>query len=241
MSKEKWKKVMAVGCSHGALVDPIALQAVLKFRHSFKPHTMIHLGDWCDTACFRAGARGTPDESEPLDVAMGLEHLEQLEPDVVLQGNHEDRVYRLATHHNELVRTAAEMTLQLMEKTICKDLKAKLIRYDGNAQGYMLGGYRYMHGTMFNENCARDHSEAYGNTVFAHAHRPALATGRRSDSPMGYCVGWLGDVDKAGYAKTRRSTLGWGQGFVWGYYRGEQSNLWLHKHPRGQSSWILPN
>jgi hypothetical protein len=78
----------------------------------------------------------------------------------------------------------------------------------------------------------------FGATVFAHSHRPGMARGRTFGGQMAYNTGWLGDVAKADYAKARRSTLGWGQGFVWGYYSQNKSQLWLHEKTNGE--WILP-
>lgn len=73
----KWKRLLAVGCSHGIHADSRAIEAVIKFREDYKPETCVHLGDFCDTAAFRAGARGTNDESEPIqpDVDGGLDFL----------------------------------------------------------------------------------------------------------------------------------------------------------------------
>ncbi len=50
---------MAVGCTHGDLVNPQARADVLAFRKRFKPEIRFDLGDLIDTACFRGGAAGT--------------------------------------------------------------------------------------------------------------------------------------------------------------------------------------
>lgn len=46
---KKWKKALVVGCSHGVHADPAAIEAVLAFRESYEPHTVVHLGDFVDT------------------------------------------------------------------------------------------------------------------------------------------------------------------------------------------------
>ena len=96
-----------------------------------------------------------------------------------------------------------------------------------------------MHGVMYGENATRDHAEAYGNVVHAHTHRPAQAKGRRSDNPTGFCVGSLVEPRDMDYAKTRRATLAWGRGFVWGEYTDTTSILWLHELPENVP-WRLP-
>ena len=73
---KKWEKVVAVGCSHGDLANPKAVEAVLKFVERWKPIHRIHLGDAYDTAAFRTGARpnsGDADEAREVapDIAAG--------------------------------------------------------------------------------------------------------------------------------------------------------------------------
>lgn len=238
----KWKPLLAVGCSHGIHADRKAVAAVLRFRESFKPDTVIHLGDFCDTTAFRSGAKGSADETEPIqpDVDGGTEFLRQLRANVVLCGNHEDRLWRLASSPSAIVAHCAQEVIGQLVKT-CHQLRAPLIEWTGINQGYLLGGYRYMHGVFYNENGTRDHAEAFGNVVHAHTHRAGVAKGRRSDNPTGYGVGTLTKSGAMEYAKTRRATLAWSQGFVWGYYTDTQSVLWLHEQPTNQAEWILPS
>jgi len=237
----KWKKVFAVGCSHGMHADRKALAAVLKFRETFKPDTCIHLGDFCDTTAFRSGAKGCADESEPIqpDVDGGLEFLEKLRPTLVFAGNHEDRLWRLQHSPSAIVSHCAHGVIQEIEKT-CRKLKAELLPWTGIEQGKIIGGYRYMHGVFFNEQATRDHAEAYGNVVHAHAHRASVAKGRRNDNPTGFCVGTLTKSGSMEYAKARRATMAWSQGFVWGEYTDTQSVLWLHEQPNHMAEWRLP-
>jgi len=231
---------MFVGCSHGIYADPTALDAVLQFKEEFRPDVAAHLGDAFDVTALRSGAKGTPDESRPLkpDIDGGIAFLRKFRPTVFFWGNHEDRIERLASHHNQIIRKAGEALREDLQK-VFTELKADVVPYTGVYQGRLFGGVRAMHGCMYSENCVRDHAEAFGNVVFAHAHRAGMAVGRRSDHPRGFCVGTLTNMPCMDYAKTRRSTLGWSQGFVWGYFKGNQSQLWLHEHS-GSGEWILP-
>ena len=49
---KRWKKLLALGCSHGVYADPSAVASVLNFRDSFKPEITIHLGDAIDCTAF---------------------------------------------------------------------------------------------------------------------------------------------------------------------------------------------
>ena len=238
----RWRKFMALGCSHGALACPKALAAILKFKQSFKPDLTAHLGDAFDTTAFRSGARGTKDEAEPIDpdIASGLDFLEKLEPTVFLFGNHEDRLTSLASHPNAIVACCASKIVHEI-KQACERMKCEVLEYNYR-QAYQLGSFRLMHGTVYTEHAARDHAELHGNVIHAHCHRAMMATGRRSDAPVGVSVGCLMDPAKAGYAKNRKSTYAWSQGFAWGeYVDGGKTQVWLHVQPQGLSEWRLPS
>ena len=236
------KRVMALGCSHGVYADPVAVDAVLRFRDEFEPSVVVHLGDAIDVTALRSGARGTADEGKRLepDVDQGITFLQQLRPTVYLWGNHEDRLWRLRDHPNAIVSYAAIQIANALNET-CRKLKCKVVPYTGIYQGVVCGGVRFMHGVMYSENAVRDHAESFGACVFAHTHRAGMAVGRRSDFPIAFCVGTLSKMENMDYAKARRSTLSWSQGFVFGEFNDRRCQLWLHEQPRTAKDWILPS
>ncbi len=236
----RWRRLLAVGCSHGNHADDTALAAVLRFRDAWKPHHVVHLGDFVDMTAFRAGARGNNDESAPLapDVDGGLDFLAALRPTLILCGNHEARLWKWAQHHNAIVAECAGHIIQRIE-TRARKLKAELVEYRGVWAGRRLGGHFFTHGSVYGENATRDMAEMHGPVVHAHTHRCAVAKGRRDDNPTGYCVGTLTAAANMDYAAARRATLAWSQGFVWGEVCDDAAMLWLHEQPRG-TEWRLP-
>jgi hypothetical protein len=203
------------------------------------------LGDFLDTAALRSGALGTKDETAEIapDMTSGLQFLEALRPDVILCGNHEDRIWNLAEHYNAVKSYLAKQCISSIESKARK-LGAKLIPYTYK-QAWQVADIAFLHGTIYGENAVRDTAEVYapcnGKVVFAHSHRAGVARGRRGDNPLGLNTGTLMDIASAGYAKLRKSTLSWTQGFVWGVYdeRKGRSHLWLHDN--GQANeWHLP-
>lgn len=240
----KWRRIMALGCSHGQLIDKQAKAAVLKFRQDWNPHDCIHLGDFLDTAAFRGGARGTPDEAEPIqpDLEHGLDFIEQLEPTLVFAGNHENRLWHLAVSPNAVVSHCAQAVLTEIEDT-CKKLKAELVPYHVLDGWRRRGNYLFGHGYWFNQMAARDGAEALGNVVFAHTHTTAMQKGRRLDNPTGYTTGTLANIPNMDYASRRRQTMAWSQGFVWGEYCDTKTILWLHENGNNRAGerWRLPH
>jgi hypothetical protein len=244
------KRILVVGCSHGVHADPKALAAVLKFKREFRPHTVVHLGDFVDTTAFRGGCAGTSDEMEPVepDIDGGLDFLKRLGEGlsrgglIVLEGNHEHRLYEMAKSPSAVKAHCAGEIIRRIETRVALS-KGVLYPWRGVFGGVRLGNFQFFHGSVFGENATRDMAEMHGNVVHAHTHRPAIATGRRDDFPIGIGVGTLTRRAEAGYAKSRRATLGWGQGFVWGEYDDRTAHLQLCLGPNDQnesSEWMLP-
>lgn len=239
-----WSRVLIYGCRHGHRADRAATKALLEFREKFKPQFVADLGDFIDTAAFRAGSKGDADEAEPIqpDLKSGLEFIEQMRPNVILCGNHEARLWRLAGHYNAIVAELAQRIIGDIQST-AKKLKATLIPYTYKAH-YPLANCRLMHGEFFNESATRDHAEAYapqgGIVVHAHTHRAGYARGRRADNPAAFCVGTLAAIPNMEYAAHRRSTLAWSGGFVYGETNGERCQLYLHDNGQEQL-WRLPS
>lgn len=238
----KYRKFVAIGCSHGHLSDRTALKAVLRFVDSYKPEVRIHLGDFTDQTAFRSGAKGTSDETVSIkdDLAAGLNFLREFRPTHLVNGNHEDRLWRLADHYNEIIaRAAGSVVTEICD--LAREMGAQHIDHYSipRRSGFEMGGYLWCHGWMYSEQAIRDHAEMLGNCVIAHLHRPGDATGRRSDNPTAYCVGWLGDVNRTDYAKARRATTAWQNGYAWGVIGPDDSQIYLCKRPQN-GPWIPP-
>lgn len=235
-----YKRWLALGCSHGHLADPEALKAVLAFKERYKPHTTIHLGDYVDTAAFRSGSHGTEDEAIDLeaDTNKGCRFLRDLRPDILLNGNHDYRLWKNAHHWNAIRAEAARSLIGKIRGALPKN--CNFVEHYNIRQSYVvLGDTKFLHGFMYNENAIRDHAEHFGRCVFAHLHKVGQATGRRIDHSTGYCVGFLGMAELFDYALTRRSTAQWTQGFAWGEYNDQECTVNLCERLPGQQ-WHLP-
>lgn len=236
----RWKRIMAIGCTHGEFANPDALKAVLKFRDSFKPQHRVHLGDAYDTRALRSGAKGTKDESAPLgeDLKSGREFIRAYQPTVFCEGNHDMRPRALMGHHNVIIAEAAAAVHQRMMEPILQ-CKATFVEWSV-FKAWEMGGYKFWHGTMFGENYLRDTANRWGNSVVAHAHRAGIAKGVRIDGATCYGVGTLADIESMEYAAHRAATLAWSHGMVWGEICEDRAHLQLHEWPRGEQEWRLP-
>jgi predicted phosphodiesterase len=237
-----YERFIAISCSHGKYADETAIDAVLKMRERWNPSIVVHLGDWCDTTAFRSGAVGSSDESEPVapDIDGGLSFLRKYRPTHVLDGNHEDRIPRMLSHRNAIVAYAAQQATDYIDRTFV-EIGCRRIPYDGVFQKLVIGDVTFTHGTIYNENSARDMAEIYGGKViFGHTHRSQQAEGRTIKESTGYCTGTLTRRGEMDYAKARRATLGWRQGLVYGEIGPKDSAVWLITRGEFDKEWRLP-
>jgi len=170
------------------------------------------------------------------DLMAGIEFLHELEPNQILCGNHEARLWKFSKSPNALLAYAANLTIQKIEET-AKKLRAPITPY-GIRNYVELGGTKFVHGSMFNVSAIRDHAETYGNVVMAHLHRVGWERARNIDGASGYCVGMLANFDMP-YASERRATLAWSQGFAWGHYCDTALTVNLCERKKGLP-WLLP-
>lgn len=239
----KWVRWMSVGCSHGHLADKTALRKVLEFKRKWNPHKTFEHGDLIDTAAFRSGAQGSKDECEHTepDRFAARDWLLQYEPNVILWGNHDWRVWELANHPNAIVSLAAT-TVRDELTGIARKLKAETRDYNIETGWYSWGGVLYGHGYMFALGAIKDHARKFGRCVIAHLHRTGSEAAEGINPNIRcYCTGYLGDRTKFGYAHRRPAFLQWNWGIVYGESTDNDSVIWMAEGPRGsETEWRLP-
>lgn len=234
---QRWRRVMAIGCSHGELANSEIQKQILDFKDKFKPEIRFDLGDIVDTAAFRSGARGTPDEGRAIepDEFSAVTWMERYQPTHITWGNHDARLIDLSHSPNAIVSyAAASLWNRLTSKA--RELKARTVEYDFEHGWFEMGGVAWGHGFWYNEAAVRDHAEYLGMpVVMAHLHRTVQENGRtRRDTPS-FCVGTLANVDNMKYARRRRATSRWRHGCVFGEVSTRSAQLWLASCPKGGS------
>ena len=215
----KWKRWMAVGCSHGNHADKTALRTVLKFKSAYKPDRTLHLGEWSDMAALRSGAHGSKDEAADIDYDLqaGLNFVRDLEPETLFDGNHEDRLNQMTNHPKAIVAYCAGKIVGEVND-FCARYKVERVPYGIQTGWRPLGNFLFGHGYMFDMAAIRWHALTVGNCVIAHLHRTGEERAERLGGATGYCLGCLADIPALTYAKTKKNTLRWNLGFAYGEY-----------------------
>jgi len=230
---KKRKKYIAVSCSHGEMINRKAEKELFKFCQDYKPDMTIHPGGFLGTGAFRAGCNHTAEAGIAPDIETGLQFLKDFHSygrsrHVTFCGNHEDRLYKLAHDRREVVAFASQNIINSIEVT-CAILDSPLYQYTIAEMWQLLGDTFFGHGNMFNMQAARDHAEMLGRSVvFGHTHTIATGTARTASNATGHNIGWLGDVNMAGYAKTRRQTMSWRNGWAFGEYTDDHTTVNQH-------------
>lgn len=233
---------MAVSCSHGDMVHPEIREQILDFRNRFNPQIRFELGDLIDTACFRKGASGTPDEARNPrdDEAAAISWLRDYEPNRITWGNHDWRLFEARESPKAIVAAlAGEMWKRLTDEAA--QLKAKTAPYDIEDGWIYEGGTAWGHGYMFSMNAVRDHAEMLGcPVVMGHLHTPQQVEGRTVNRSPSFCAGAMADDRKLTYGRRRRNSLTHSHGVVFGEISREESRLWLARAPKNGSPIEFP-
>jgi predicted phosphodiesterase len=237
-----WKRYLACSCSHGDYIDPEARKALLTFRDRWKPHTVLHLGDFVDMASLRRAAQSDANckdraRSISEDVGAGVSFLSELSPKHILFGNHEARITELAGSPNAVLARAAQSILQEIQDC-ARAIKAKLYPY--HIRSFVeLGDVKFLHGFLHNVAAIRDTAETYGcRIVMGHIHRTGAERARTLQGVTGYGCGMLRDF-QPDYAASKRQTLAWNQGFVFGEYNDSHCTVNVVERNYTQP-WRLP-
>ena len=208
------------GDSHGHMADKGAVKAFLKFCDLFKPKLRIHLGDLMDLPAWRKGADQSDKEiSMQGDYDDGMEFLEVAEIDVLLRGNHDHRLIKVASEARGPMKDYATGIVMDMEKRAA-NLGCRILPWGVRDGVYELGkvrsgGFRVVHGYRAGIHATAAEVRAYGRVIHGHIHCVGTHIGSTYDASEGHSIGALCKIDMdyaAGYQTTLRQEHGWGYG-----------------------------
>lgn len=208
---------------HGIEQHKKAVAAFKTFVDDFDPgYTSIRVfgGDLWNLAALRRQA----DEYEKNirlkeDFQAGLEFLEWYKPQVLLVGNHDQRLWD-AVKRERVNRTGwlAELAESYLDqfKEFAQNMNIKVLPYDKRRGIYRVHGLSFAHGYGAGENLTSNMTKAYGHVVHGHGHRIERVTEMHANEKVtGYQVGCLcrDDMD---YTRADLGTLKQQQGWAYG-------------------------
>lgn len=195
---------------------------LMKVLRSFKPHTVVHQGDWTDCyniSRFSKDPRRKETFIDEIDETKECrDDVDQLEAKrkIITEGNHEDRLPRLIA---DKVPELAPL-VQTMDQAL--ELSANGWEYIPYRSHTTIGKMHLTHdvgnGGKYPTAGALDVFQT--SVCVAHHHRMQYfvmgdATG---DTKLGASFGWLGDIDQVDYMHQIKVRKLWTPGFGLGYH-----------------------
>lgn len=154
---DKEIRVVAMADNHGNHADPSTLKAVLDFCKEWKPHHRVHLGDNWNFASLRKGVSKDEMEGAGVDLAedveMGCEWLAKYRPDVLLEGNHDARVYDHMRATDSRTKLESLERIHRSMRKIYRQSGIKVVkRYTVRQNMHRIGPVAFSHGFAGNPN-----------------------------------------------------------------------------------------
>jgi len=193
--------------------DPSALAVVRAFKENWKPHKVTVMGDVinADAVSMHAKTQTRYDQSE--EYAIAGEILDWLEPDEILEGNHEERFRRPGCVPWELWAMLNPQKWFEIEKR-----GVRWIPYSNHPEDLMhVGKLTVIHGFRTNEYAAKAEALSFGCVIHAHTHRVQNFQPKHAyEKHTGFNIGCLCKLDLE--YQTTGTPRGWAQAFAFGYF-----------------------
>lgn len=233
----KAERFVICGDSHGDMIDAGAERAFRAFVKSFKPDIRIHLGDYMDLRPLRKGANDEEKrEGMQQDVEQGIDFLRWYDPQIVMKGNHDQRLDDMFEYSGDKNR---KWLAKMLIDSIADQLpNIRFYPYCKRKGIYQFGDYKLMHGYNANLHAAYKASSHYGNVIMGHVHTP---TGPvrfpHYDGAVGYTCGCLCRLDME-YNRSHLGTLKQGHGWLYGWKA--HNKLDIRAMTTAGSVWRIP-
>jgi hypothetical protein len=212
-----WKRFCFVSDNHGDQIDENAKKAFFRYLKEFKPQIRIHGGDNWDMRPLRRGA-DAEEQREILrdDFDSGMEFLSVYKPNYLLLGNHDMRLWNLASSGYGITKEYAG-SLVSEATDLLSSLKCNVLPYDKRKGVLTIGKLNAIHGFSSGQYAARKYAQTYGNVLAGHNHYIDSCTIEGLDDRTGRICGCLVRLDMP-YNSTHLAALrhrhGWGSGVI---------------------------
>lgn len=237
-----WERAVYVGDNHGSLVCPKAVEVLKRFIDDWKPKHRIHVGDLWDFAGLRKKASAEEKQiGISYDYNCGLEFLDWFQPQMLLLGNHDWRLWRAADELSEGV--LADLCRMQADKAEDALRKRRIEWRQYGVANYLtlpMGGPRFIHGYRSTMYPARAHHDNWGPCIAGHVHKPDTYTARHVDGGKSLTLGCLADLSKLTYADQTPAKLGWRQGFAYGLHNTKTGAWEAWQVVNENGTWISP-
>ncbi len=224
---------------HGIHQDPQANKVFFDFATEWKPTIRICGGDLWDMAPLRKGA--SEDErrqSMREDIQAGKDWFNKFKPTHFLRGNHDQRLWDLATNGNGVAQDFAIEGVLEIEKMVSFH-KCHMLPYHKRDGVLRIGNMKLLHGFASGIYASRQHALTYGSCLFGHCHMIDEHSIAGLDRRVARCVGALCKLDMD-YNARQMGTLRQSHGFPYGLINTKTGNYFVYQAESIDGKWMLP-
>ncbi len=213
MVRMQTERVLFLPDIHVPHQDESALRVAGEFADDWKPHRTIFLGDLIDATAVATHAKGKTTVDQLGEYEQAREILDRFRPQVLLEGNHEERFRRPGCVPWEL--------WPLLKPSMWFGVKKRRILWvpysNLERDIYRIGKLSVIHGFRTNEFAAKAEAMSFDCVVFGHTHRLQTVQPKHGyHKHTGFNIGCLCRLDLE-YEKTG-PPRGHAQGFAFGYF-----------------------
>lgn len=213
---DELERILIIPDTHAPFHDVSAWAAMMRFARDYKPHTVIHLGDWID--CFTVSDHDRdPRRASQLEEELVVTRELRAEVDslgayrkFISLGNHEFRLYTY------MVRNAPAL-LGLLDIAQLLELPQNGWHVVPWMEDAKIGHLRWTHGTPhIGQNAIFQNGTTFGSSIVSgHTHRFAMVYFGDADDGrhVSASLGWLGSRPSAKYMHSISKRRFWQHGF----------------------------
>lgn len=221
---------------HGDEQDKRAVNSLLAFCEAYKPHVRVFGGDLWD---FRPLRRKACDEekreSMVHDFTMGVDFLKRYQPQFLLRGNHDERLWDLSKEDRGIISDYAIRAVSDVEK-IVQNLHCRMLPYHKRDGVLKLGSLKMIHGFLAGVTAARRTALAYGSVLMGHGHAVDHAIIEGLEPRMGRMAGCLCKLDMD-YNRAQIGSLRHAHGFIYGCWNEKTGDYFCQQSQRIGNLW----
>ena len=225
---------------HGDCQEPAANEALFSFIDIWKPKLRVFGGDlWDFRPLRRAANEDERRESMAADYEAGICWLKRFRPQIFLRGNHDERLWELASA-DKGVQSDYAMRGVVEILTLTEKMKCQMLPYHHRDGVYRLGSLKMLHGFHSGINAARQTALVYGSSLIGHVHTIDEHSIPGLERRVARSVGCLCKLSMD-YQVRIPSHLRHSHGFAYGVVNEKNGNFFVWQAEEVDGKWILPS
>lgn len=234
------KKFFICADIHGDQQDSKAVAICLAHHKDFKPDITVVAGDLWDFKCLRKNAdRDEQRASLSYDVDAGLEFVSKVKPNVLLRGNHDERLWNMARDGDGLRKDFADQLTKDLSNRLRK-LQCRMLPYDARLGVYRIGHLKVVHGYYCGETAPKRHALVYESVCFGHTHGVDSAAIPGICPRVGWAIGALCNLDMD-YESSKPGKLRHGHGWAYGLVDEHSGRFHFQQASSLSGRWLIPS